>query len=134
MKLYARSKTRTTRNPADRKRLHQDPQTLKVLSPDPPETRLDGIQRMWDGGPLRQFSSSQVASHYIRYSSPILTGMAGAYVCDRCLHPSAGVHFVRHSDNWLCAACKKRTQRVRRSGKFDFAVDTKQSQVHLTTV
>jgi hypothetical protein len=61
---------------------------------------------MWDGGPLRQFSDRQAAAHYVAYSSPILKGYAGAYVCDQCRRPSAGVYHVRDG-RWLCGPCRK---------------------------
>jgi len=66
-------------------------------------------RRMWNGGPLRQFSNIPAGGHYIRYSSRFLTGLAGAYVCDRCQRPSAGVYLSKPSKTrheWLCGACK----------------------------
>jgi hypothetical protein len=68
---------------------------------------FNGIRRMWNGGPLRQFSVTQANGHYIAYCSPFLTGYAGSYVCDRCLRPSAAVYRLRTSRQWLCATCKK---------------------------
>jgi hypothetical protein len=66
------------------------------------------IQRMWPGGPLRHFSieKRQPAGHYIAYSSPILTGWAGAYVCDLCRESSDGLYFARGEQKWLCGAGK----------------------------
>jgi hypothetical protein len=64
-------------------------------------------RRMWNGGPLRQFSEAQVKSHYVAYCSPILTGYAGSYICDGCQEPCAGVYLVRPFGIWLCGACKK---------------------------
>lgn len=63
-------------------------------------------RRMWEGGPLRQFSETEAKSHYIAYSGPFLTGYAGSYVCDRCLRPSAGVYIVKEQHSWLCGKCK----------------------------
>jgi hypothetical protein len=68
------------------------------------------VRRMWDGGPLRQFSDKQAAAHYVTYSSPILKGYAGAYVCGQCRWPSAGVYFVRPVKNWFCGSCKRTIQ------------------------
>jgi hypothetical protein len=68
------------------------------------------VRRMWIGGPLRQFSETQVNSHYIRYSSRFLTGFAGSYVCDRCQRPCAGVYPAHPSETqreWLCGGCRK---------------------------
>jgi hypothetical protein len=73
-----------------------------------------GVRRMWEGGPLRQFSETQVNSHYIRYCSPFLTGFAGSYVCDRCRRPSAGVYLSHPSEmqnEWLCGGCRKQVGR-----------------------
>jgi hypothetical protein len=66
-------------------------------------------RRMWNGGPLRQFSNTQAGGHYIRYSNRFLTGFAGSYVCDRCQRPSAGVYLSKPSktrNEWLCGGCK----------------------------
>jgi hypothetical protein len=68
-------------------------------------------QRMWPGGPLRQFSKHQASSHYVAYSSPILKGYTGSYVCDRCQTPSPGVYFVKPVGNWLCGPCKRMVER-----------------------
>lgn len=74
--------------------------------PMPPK----GVRRMWEGGPLRQFSDTQVSSHYVGYSGPILKGYAGSYVCDRCQRPCAGVYPSHPSETqreWLCGGCRK---------------------------
>jgi hypothetical protein len=74
---------------------------------------LEGLVRMWDGGPLRQFSTTQVSSHYIRYCGRSLKGYAGAYVCDECKRPCKGVYLSHPSETrnlWLCGGCKHRLQ------------------------
>jgi hypothetical protein len=70
------------------------------------------LQHMWDGGPLRQCSNRQAGGHYVAYSSPILTGYAGSYVCDQCKRPCAGVYLVGPAKSWLCGPCKGSVQRV----------------------
>jgi hypothetical protein len=67
----------------------------------------DGVRRMWEGGLLRQFRDKQAANHYIAYSSPILKGYAGSYVCDGCLRPCAGVYRAKALRVWLCGLCRK---------------------------
>src|SRR5215813_7051044 len=88
-------------------------QTLKGTKPQA------ATRRMWNGGPLRQFSNTQAGGHYIAYSSPILKGYAGSYVCDGCQEPCAGVYLVRPLEIWLCGACKKgsRPKNSRQEGK-----------------
>jgi hypothetical protein len=76
-------------------------------------SEMKGVCRMWEGGPLRQFSETQANSHYIAYSGPFLTGYAGSYVCDQCQRPCAGVYFIKEIRKWLCGGCKKK---LRRSG------------------
>jgi hypothetical protein len=68
------------------------------------------IQRMWEGGPLRQFSDSNTRpkgkGSWMAYSSPILTGWTGSYVCDECRVPVAGVYRV--VSLWLCSGCREK--------------------------
>lgn len=92
---------------------------LPVLSvlPDPNGPEPNGVRRMWEGGPLRQFSKTQVKSHYVGYSGPFLKGYAGSYVCDLCLLPSAGVYFLRPQRSWLCGKCKRKVQRSRKGSR-----------------
>ena len=68
--------------------------------------KASAVERMWPGGPLRQFSKRQAGSHYVAYSGPFLTGYAGSYVCDRCLRPCAGVYYAQTRQDWLCGACR----------------------------
>jgi len=83
--------------------------------------------RMWEGGPLRQFSETRVSS-YVSYSSPIMTGFAGSYICDACQRACKGVRRMGEPNNgagmasratvgWLCGTCiegrKVRTPRER---------------------
>jgi hypothetical protein len=76
--------------------------------PASPGKEPDGVRRMWNGGPLRQFSDTQAKSHYIAYSGRFLTGYAGSYVCDRCRRPSPGVYLFKETHQWLCGGCKGR--------------------------
>jgi hypothetical protein len=68
----------------------------------------ESLIRMWEGGPLRQFGSTQAKSHYVAYSSPFLTGYTGSYVCERCEEPCAGVYHVQPLGIWVCGGCKGR--------------------------
>jgi hypothetical protein len=82
-----------------------------IIAPDGRNSATNGARQMWEGGPLRQFSDTQRGGHYIAYSSAILTGYAGSYVCDRCRRPSVGVYLSHPSETeneWLCGGCKKR--------------------------
>ena len=67
------------------------------------------VKRMWDGGPLRQWSATRplnAGGNWVRYQSRDLDGYAGAYVCDGCRMPCRGVYFVQRVSKWLCKACK----------------------------
>jgi hypothetical protein len=68
----------------------------------------ESVRRMWEGGPLRQFSSKQAKSHYVGYSTPFLTGYAGSYICDLCQVPCSGVYRVLPLEKWICGGCKER--------------------------
>lgn len=63
------------------------------------------IRRMWEGGPLRQFSDKREATSWHRYQSPILEGYAGQYVCDDCQEAVVGVYRQKSTGKWLCRAC-----------------------------
>lgn len=65
------------------------------------------VKRMWEGGPLRQFSGKHEGAAQNYYQSPALTGYTGAYVCDECLEPRDGVYRVGRLRKWLCKACKE---------------------------
>ncbi len=65
-------------------------------------------RRMWEGGPLRQFSPERNTTCKMYYESPGLKGYVGAYVCDGCGEPSPGIYSPHHPHRkWLCAACKR---------------------------
>jgi ribosomal protein L37AE/L43A len=57
---------------------------------------MSEIQRMWPGGPLRQWHPS---SH------------RGSYVCDGCHETVAGVYYVSAAGNWVCKACKAKVRK-----------------------
>lgn len=85
------------------------------------------VQRMWDGGPLRQFSDRQAGGHYVAYSSPILTGYAGSYACDRCKRPCAGVYLVRPAKSWLCGGCRRKVRPLKTGSKAAKPVQQRES-------
>jgi hypothetical protein len=64
------------------------------------------IRRMWEGGPVRQWSEKACsgANHY--YESPQMKGYAGAYVCDRCKKAGLGVYYDKGSGEWICGTCR----------------------------
>lgn len=71
------------------------------------------IRRMWNGGPLRQCSDEhhngfQYYEHTDR-NHPELSwrGYTGAYVCEGCQKPCAGVYRVLAVKKWLCGGCRK---------------------------
>lgn len=66
----------------------------------------ESVIRMWEGGPLRQFSNKQAKSHYIAYSARFLKGYAGSYVCEGCLTPCPGVYRVEPLGIWVCGGCR----------------------------
>jgi len=78
------------------------------------DRQFEGIRRMWSGGPLRQFSNRQLKSHYVAYSSPILKGYAGSYLCDACQGPCQGRYRTPPLGNWVCGACKEDCERRRK--------------------
>lgn len=67
------------------------------------------IKRIWEGGPLRQWSEKRQASSWLKHRE----GYVGMYVCDHCheLAPG-GVYSVRQMSGhkgviaWLCAPCR----------------------------
>ena len=65
------------------------------------------IKRMWNGGPLRQFSDKP-----FKGSIPVVGGYAGNYICDVYDHvtPTEGEESgVRcHDGRWLCVPCGER--------------------------
>ena len=77
------------------------------VSPTLPDQELEVVRRMWESGPLRQFSDTQAKSHYVAYSGPFLTGYAGSYVCDRCGRSFAGAYRVSSTQEWLCPNCSR---------------------------
>lgn len=62
------------------------------------------IRRMWEGGPLRQWSDKARGSAWNYYEKAQTVGYAGSYVCDKCSNPVYGVY--RLNQGWICAACK----------------------------
>lgn len=63
------------------------------------------VRRMWEGGPLRQWSDKSHGSGWNYYENSQMKGYAGSYVCGKCSNPVVGVYRVDAGD-WICAACK----------------------------
>jgi hypothetical protein len=61
------------------------------------------IRRMWEGGPLRNWSDRKATLSPMSHNRG---GFVGAYVCERCLGSCDGVYLVREEQSWLCGACK----------------------------
>jgi len=60
------------------------------------------IRRMWEGGPLRQFSADRVGSW-----TPLDTGgYGGQYICDTCKNPVSGIYEAVDGNGWQCSDCK----------------------------
>ena len=68
------------------------------------------VKRMWQGGPLRQFSDKP-----FKGSTPVTGGHVGAYICDVNDHitpPDGEDGGVRcHDGRWLCVPCGERHDR-----------------------
>lgn len=69
-------------------------------------------KRMWEGGPLRQFSTEAnrpATGKWISYDNPALNlaGYAGCYVCEGCERSVDGVYYAQGAQKWLCGACKE---------------------------
>ena len=64
------------------------------------------IERMWEGGPLRQVSDKSRQG----WSRGQNAAFKGRYVCDECLRPVAGVYEPKDGfgdgRKWLCSACR----------------------------
>ena len=61
------------------------------------------IRRMWEGGPLRNWSDRKTTLTPMSHNRG---GFVGAYVCERCLGSCDGVYLVREEQSWLCGACR----------------------------
>ena len=57
-------------------------------------------RRMWEGGPVRQFSESRTKAGWMPLNSG---GFAGPYVCSRCHSAVSGVYGP--TQGWICAEC-----------------------------
>ena len=60
------------------------------------------IRRMWEGGPLREWSAERAKTGMISYATG---GYVGCYVCDKCQQPAAGLYRDKNSNHWHCKAC-----------------------------
>jgi len=61
------------------------------------------IRRMWEGGPLRQWSETRHGGNWLASDRG---GFTGSYVCGECRQPCDGVYLARHVQKWLWGACK----------------------------
>ena len=69
-------------------------------------TRIVQIRRMWEGGPLRNWTERATSVTRLKYSGAI-GGYVGAYLCEGCGQVSDGVYQSRGAEQkWLCGACK----------------------------
>jgi len=80
---------------------------MKTKQPLRPSVRKSGnaVRRMWEGGPLRQWSEKRESSKWIPYAAG---GYVAQYVCDQCRRPSQGVYRAISPGKWLCGPCKQR--------------------------
>jgi ribosomal protein S27AE len=68
-----------------------------------PKQTLVQIRRMWEGGPLRNWSDRKTTLTPMSHNRG---GFVGTYVCERCLGSCDGVYLAREEQRWLCGACK----------------------------
>jgi len=65
-------------------------------------------KRMWQGGPLREWSETKTPATSMSYGK---VGYAGRYGCDRCLKAVNGVYLVQETSSsagmWLCSDCRQ---------------------------
>lgn len=59
------------------------------------------VKRMWDGGPLREWSETRPSPHWIPYGKG---GYVNSYYCEHCQRPVPGVYQVQ--SRWICGTCK----------------------------
>jgi hypothetical protein len=73
---------------------------------------MSEVRRMWEGGPLRQWSAKRTNTTGLALGHG---GFAGSYVCDGCQRSVDGLYDVREAKKWLCGACREaRKPHVRR--------------------
>ena len=64
------------------------------------------VRQMWEGGPLRRWSSAKSPQTPMGYA----TGFVGSYVCGLCHEPSEGVYRLREPHKWVCGPCKRKLE------------------------
>jgi hypothetical protein len=71
------------------------------------------VRRMWEGGPLRQWSKDNPQRNLTGYAVGLgneLEGYVGSYVCEECGEPCGGVYRRRGAAGgeakWVCGACR----------------------------
>ena len=70
-------------------------------------------RRMWENGPLRQFSMTRPSAGWTPYDTG---GYVGCYVCDECHKAVSGV-YESGASRWVCADCRQRGKSIPLSGK-----------------
>jgi hypothetical protein len=65
------------------------------------------VKRMWEGGPLRNWSPSHTSLAPMVYAKG---GYVGSYVCDQCQRSCDGVYCTDGEQagqkRWVCGGCK----------------------------
>lgn len=90
-------------------------------------------KRMWASGPLRLCSMERDGSCRMPLAS---SGFGGAYVCDGCLGPVAGVYRVidgvQGHQLWLCASCKAQRKKEKGRSCYQHAQPSEWLESHST--
>lgn len=69
------------------------------------------IVEMWPGGPLRRFSETRTSGGWTPYSSPLMTGYAGPYVCAVCGADATQGVYGPSPNGYRCAKCTSQVAR-----------------------
>ena len=80
----------------------------------PPDKTEVSLQRMWAGGPLRNWSPAKTTRTPLGHSR---RGFVGSYACDLCLRTCDGVYWLREEQTWLCGACKNALRKANRGNQ-----------------
>ncbi len=71
--------------------------------------KVHEVKRMWNGGPLRQFSEGRGTASWTAYDGG---GYAGSYICDSCSEAVLGL-YLAIPGIWVCADCRRRAKPTR---------------------
>lgn len=66
-------------------------------------TKVHQTKRMWNGGPLRQFSTERGTASWTALDGG---GYGGQYVCDECGFPVVGLYKAAAAV-WRCSECRE---------------------------